>query len=74
VLVGLLAVLEGAVWTDSVPDGFVEKVRGRFVGEGLLDDQAGKAELRRAIFSLNQRLRHVLGEPGVTAEASQPGK
>jgi hypothetical protein len=62
VLVGLLAVLEGGIWTNEISPALVRKVRGKFVREGLVADQADDAELRQAVAALNWRLRHVLGE------------
>jgi len=61
-LVGLLVVLETAVWTDALPRQLIEKVRGRLAHEGLLEDRAGDRELRQAVNDLNHRLRYALGE------------
>lgn len=62
VLVGLLAVLEGFVWSDNLPRQFLDKVRARFVREGHLTEGAGDYELRQAVNDVNQRLRYALGE------------
>jgi hypothetical protein len=68
-LIGLLAVLEEAIWTDMLPGDFAEKVQARFARAGLLRAQAEDRDLRQAVADLNQRLRYVLGEYD---EAPQP--
>jgi hypothetical protein len=64
VLIGVLAVLEGAVWGGSLDAWTTSKVAERFVQQGLLAADHDERELRRAISDLNQRLRYAAGEYG----------
>jgi hypothetical protein len=61
-LIGLLAVLEGAIWGNELPREFVDKMRARFIREGHLTQDAGDYELRQAVNDVNQQLRYALGE------------
>jgi hypothetical protein len=70
-LVGLLAVLEGAIWTDQLPGKFLDKTRATFVREGHLSEDAGDYELRQAVHDLNQRLRYALGEYDAPPESTE---
>jgi hypothetical protein len=62
VLIGLLAVLAGALVADDVGEHLADRLRQRFVRIGLMDAMAGSRELRQAINDLNQRLRYARGE------------
>jgi hypothetical protein len=60
-LVGVLAVLEGELWGDELPD-HASGACGRFIHDGLLGELATPHDLRQAIHDLNHRLRYALGE------------
>jgi hypothetical protein len=62
VLIGTLAVLEGAIWAGDFDEHTAGKVAERFVQEGLLAADHGQRDLRQAIGDLNQRLRYAAGE------------
>jgi hypothetical protein len=62
VLIGMLAVFEGAIWAGDVDEYIAGKVAERFVREGLLAADYGQRDLRQAIGDLNQRLRYAAGE------------
>jgi len=62
VLIGVLAVLEGAIWAGDLNQQTTTKVAERFVQEGLLAADHGRRDLRQAINDMNQRLRHAAGE------------
>ena len=61
-LIGVLAVLESAIWDESLPEAVESRVLRRVVKAGLLENGAGERDLRQALDDLNQRLRYVLGE------------
>jgi hypothetical protein len=61
-LIGLLAILEGELMLDAVPDGLANHVSDRFARDGLLGHGATRRELRQAINDLNHRLRYAKGE------------
>ena len=62
VLIGVLAVLEGAIWAGDLNQQTTTKVAERFVQEGLLAADHGRRDLRQAINDMNQWLRHAAGE------------
>ncbi len=62
VLIGILAILEGAIWADSLDARTTSKVAERFVQQGLLAADHDQRDLRLAIGDLNQRLRYAAGE------------
>ena len=62
VLIGMLAILEGAIWGGSFDEWTASKVADRFVQQGLLAADYDQRDLRQAIGDLNQRLRYAAGE------------
>jgi hypothetical protein len=62
VLIGIMAVLEGILMAQQMPDFIAEALRSRFVMVGLLGEAATERDLRQAINDLNHRLRYVKGE------------
>jgi hypothetical protein len=62
VLIGILAILEGAIWGGSLDAWTTSKVAERFVQQGLLAPEHDERELRQAISDMNQRLRYAAGE------------
>ena len=62
VLIGILAVLEGAIWNGSLDEWTTSKIADRFVQQGLLAADHDQHDLRQAINDLNQRLRYAAGE------------
>ena len=62
VLIGILAILEGAIWSGSLDGEITGKVAARFVAEGLLTADHDLRDLRQAIADLNQRIRYAAGE------------
>lgn len=64
VVIGILAILEGWIWSGSLDDEITGKVAERFVAEGLLTADHDLRDLRQAIADLNQRIRYAAGEYG----------
>ena len=62
VLIGVLAILEGAIWSGDLDERTTSKVAERFVQQGLLAADHDQRELRQAINDMNQRLRYAAGE------------
>jgi len=62
VLIGVMAVLEGAIWADDLNQQTTTKVAERFVQQGLLAADHDGRDLRQAINDINQRLRYAAGE------------
>jgi hypothetical protein len=62
VLIGILAILEGAIWGGSLDERTTRKIGERFVQQGLLTADHDERDLRQAINDLNQRLRYAAGE------------
>jgi hypothetical protein len=62
VLIGVLAILEGAVWSGDLDKWTTTRVADRFAQQGLLAADHDERELRQAINDLNQRLRYAAGE------------
>lgn len=62
VLIGILAILEGAIWGGSLDEWTTGKVAERFVQQGLLAANHDQRHLRQAIGDMNQRLRYAAGE------------
>ena len=62
VLIGILAILEGAVWAGQLDEWTTGKVAERFAREGLLDADYDQHDLRQAINDMNQRIRYAVGE------------
>ncbi|MCU1667812.1 MAG: hypothetical protein JWP40_739 [Blastococcus sp.] len=75
-LIGVAAVLEGALLTGEMDPHLVGSLNRHLHKAGLVGPGAGAPELRLALADLNQRIRYVLGEyadppvPG-TGEADQ---
>jgi len=61
-LIGVLAILEGAIWAGDLSEQTTSKVAERFVQQGLLAADHDQRGLRQAINDMNQRLRHAVGE------------
>ena len=64
VLIGVLAILEGAIWAADVTEQTISKVAERFVQQGLLAADHDQRGLRQAINDMNQRLRYAVGDYG----------
>jgi hypothetical protein len=62
VLIGILAILEGAIWADDLHEQITSAVAKRFVEHGLLAADYDHRDLRQAINDMNQRLRYGAGE------------
>jgi hypothetical protein len=62
VLIGILAILEGVIWSGQLDEWTTSKVAGRFVQQGLLGADYDQHDLRQAINDMNQRLRYAAGE------------
>jgi hypothetical protein len=62
VLIGILAIVEGAIWGGSLDAWTTSKIAERFVQQGLLAAGHDERELRQAIGNMNQRLRYAAGE------------
>lgn len=62
VLIGVLAILEGAIWAGDLEEQITTKVAERFVRQGLLAADHDQRDLRQAINDMNQRLRYAIGE------------
>jgi hypothetical protein len=61
-LIGILPILEGAIWSGTLDDEITGRVAQRFVAEGLLTAGPDQRRLRQAIADLNQRIRYAAGE------------
>jgi hypothetical protein len=64
VLIGILAILEGAIWAGSLDGRTTNQVAERFAEQGLLAAGHDQRDLRQAIGDMNQRLRYAAGEYG----------
>jgi hypothetical protein len=64
VLIGILAILEGAIWADDLDEQTTRRIAERFVQRGLLAADHDQRDLRQAIGDMNQRLRYAAGEYG----------
>jgi hypothetical protein len=62
VLIGVLAILEGAIWAGDLSEQVTSKVAERFVQQGLLAAHHDQRDLRQAINDMNHRLRYATGE------------
>jgi hypothetical protein len=62
VLIGILAILEGAIWAGSFDEQTTGRIADRFAEEGLLAGDYDQRDLRQALGDLNQRLRYAAGE------------
>jgi hypothetical protein len=62
VLIGILAILEGAIWAGQLDEHTTSKVAERFVGQDLLGADHDQQDLRQAINDMNQRIRYAAGE------------
>ena len=69
VLIGILAVLDGAIWAGSFDEQTAAKVAERFAQEGLLAADYDQRDLRQALGDLNKRLRYAAGEYGSAPES-----
>jgi hypothetical protein len=61
-IIGLLSILEGELLGEALDVELAGLFRDRFVRAGLLPEDAGLGELRRALAEMNQRVRYALGE------------
>ncbi len=61
-LIGMLAYLEGALLDGSVTEDWAQKLRTRFIREGLLPSESTDRDVRQVINDVNQRLRYAIGE------------
>jgi hypothetical protein len=62
ILIGVLAILEGAIGAGSLDEQTAGKIAERFVQVGLLAGDYNQRDLRQALGDLNQRLRYAAGE------------
>ena len=62
VLIGILAILEGAIWVGQLDERTTGKVADRFVRQGLLGTDHDQRDLRQVISDMNQRIRYAAGE------------
>jgi hypothetical protein len=62
VLIGVLAILEGAIWAGDLGEQITGKVAERFVQQGLLTAGYDQRDLRQAINDMNHRLRYAAEE------------
>jgi hypothetical protein len=62
VLTGILAILEGTIWTGQLDERTTAKVAERFVRAGLLGAGYDQHDLRQAINDMNHRVRYAAGE------------
>lgn len=62
VLIGILAIPEGAIWAGSLDEQAARGVADRFVRQGLLAPDYDRRDLRQAINDTNHRLRYAAGE------------
>jgi hypothetical protein len=62
VLIGILAVLEGAIWTENLDEQTASALAKRFVEQGLLTADHDQRDLRQVINDMNHRLRYAAGE------------
>ena len=68
VMIGILAVLEGAIWAGGFGEQTAGRIAERFAQEGLLAADYDQRDLRQALGDLNQRLRFAAGEYGSPPE------
>jgi uncharacterized ion transporter superfamily protein YfcC len=62
VLIGILAILEGMIWSGQLDEWVASKIAERFVQAGLMVAGYGQHDLRQAINDMNQRIRYAAGE------------
>jgi hypothetical protein len=62
VLIGIVAVLDGVIWGDSLDEWTTSKVAERLVRHGLLAADHNRNDVHQALNDLNQRLRYVVGD------------
>jgi hypothetical protein len=62
VSIGVLAILEGAIWAGDLNEQTTSKIAERFVQQGLLAAGHDQRDLRQAINDMNHRLRYATGE------------
>lgn len=62
VVIGVLAILEGAIWAGDLGEQITSKLAERFVQQGLLVADHDQRDLRQAINDMNHRLRYAAGE------------
>jgi hypothetical protein len=62
VLIGILAILEGAILGGSLDAWTTTKIAELYVQQGLLAADHDQRDLRQAIGDMNQRLRYAAGE------------
>lgn len=61
-LIGLLALLEGALMVEETLDEFAARLQARLIAEGVLSSQGSERDLRQVINDINHRLRYAIGE------------
>jgi hypothetical protein len=62
VLIGIVAVLDEAIWGGSLDEWTTSKLAERLVRRGLLDVGHNRNDVHLALDGLNQRLRYVVGD------------
>ena len=62
VLIGIVAILDGVIWGDSLDEGTTSKVAERLVQHGLLTADHNRNDVHHALDDLNQRLRYAAGD------------
>ena len=62
VLIGILAILEGAIWAGDLSEPTTSQIAERFMQQGLLAADHDQHGLRQAINDMNHRLRYAVGE------------
>jgi hypothetical protein len=58
----ILSQVEGALLDGFVTEDRAQKLRARFIREGLLSSESTDGDLRQVIDDVNQRLRYAIGE------------
>jgi hypothetical protein len=62
ILIGILAILEGAIWSGDLNHDTTQKIAKRFAEQGLLADRYDLSDLSQAIGDMNQRIRFAAGD------------
>lgn len=62
ILIEILALLKGALWSGAVDEYSTRKIAGLFVQQGLLAADHDQVDLRKAIGDMIQRLRSAAGK------------
>ena len=61
-LIGIVAVIDGAIWGGSLDDWTTGKIAERLVLQGLLTADYNRDDVHQALDDLNQRLHYVAGD------------